>query len=50
MKDVIFGVQNPSEQGVRFSLRVLVLTSVRVLMRGMNSSYESCLSLWPLTC
>jgi len=32
MKDVIFGVQNPSEQGVHFSLRILVFASVRVLM------------------
>jgi len=38
MKDVIFGVQKPSDQVVHFSLRVLVLASVRVLMRGMSTS------------
>jgi hypothetical protein len=34
MKDVTFCVHNPSEQGMRFSLRVLVCALVRVLNGG----------------
>jgi TRAP-type uncharacterized transport system fused permease subunit len=34
MKDVIFGVQNPSEQGMHFSFMVLVFALVRVLVGG----------------
>jgi hypothetical protein len=38
MKDVILGVQNPLEQGVHFSLRVLVLASVKVKVKESRNS------------